>query len=62
MTALKDSQNVFPISVYDWNSLEKVKEILNKIKSEKIISFFVFLTLLRSLSVKRIFRMRMLYA
>jgi len=25
-----------PISVYDWESLEKVKEILNKIKSEKL--------------------------
>ncbi|MEK7624631.1 MAG: GTPase ObgE [Patescibacteria group bacterium] len=36
MTALKKiHKNVFPISVYDWNSLEKVKEILNKIKSEK---------------------------
>jgi len=36
ITALKKiHKNVFPISVYDWNSLEKVKEILNKIKSEK---------------------------
>jgi len=31
----KVGKNVFPISVYDWDSLEKVKEILNKIKSEK---------------------------
>lgn len=31
----KISKNIFPVSVYDWNSLEKVKEILNKIKSEK---------------------------
>ena len=31
----KINKNVFPVSVYDWNSLEKVKEILNKIKSEK---------------------------
>lgn len=36
ITALKKiNKNVFPISVYDWDSLEKVKEILNKIKSEK---------------------------
>lgn len=28
-------KNVFPISVYDWDSLEKVKKILNKIKGEK---------------------------
>ncbi len=33
----KINKNVFPVSVYDWSSLEKVKEILNKIKSEKII-------------------------
>lgn len=31
----KIHENVFPISVYDWDSLEKVKNILNKIKSEK---------------------------
>jgi GTP-binding protein len=31
----KIHKKVFPISVYDWNSLEKVKEILDKIKSEK---------------------------
>jgi len=31
----KINKNVFPISVYDWDSLEKTKEILNKIKSEK---------------------------
>lgn len=31
----KIHKNVFPISVYDWDSLEKVKKILNKIKSEK---------------------------
>jgi len=31
----KINKNVFPISVYDWDSLEKVKKILNKIKSEK---------------------------
>lgn len=36
ITALKKiSKNVLPISVYDWDSLEKVKKILNKIKSEK---------------------------
>ncbi len=36
ITALKKiNKNVLPISVYDWDSLEKVKEILNKIKSEK---------------------------
>jgi len=36
ITALKKiNKNVFPISVYDGDSLEKVKEILNKIKSEK---------------------------
>jgi GTP-binding protein len=36
ITALKKiNKNVFPISVYDWDSLEKVKEILNKIKSGK---------------------------
>jgi len=36
ITALKKiNKNVFPISVYDWDSLEKVKEILNKIKAEK---------------------------
>ena len=36
ITALRRiHKNVFPISIYDWNSLEKVKEILNKIKSEK---------------------------
>ena len=33
----KINPNVIPISIYDWDSLEKVKEILNKIKSEKII-------------------------
>lgn len=34
--ALKDiNENVFQISVYDWESLEKVKKILNKIKAEK---------------------------
>ena len=31
----KINKNVLPISVYDWNSLEKVKKILNKIKAEK---------------------------
>lgn len=31
----KIDKNIFPISVYDRNSLEKVKEILNKIKAEK---------------------------
>jgi len=37
ITALRSGvgRRVFPISVYDWNSLEKVREILNKIKSEK---------------------------
>ncbi len=29
------NENGFPISVYDWESLEKVKKILNKIKAEK---------------------------
>lgn len=32
----KINPNMMPISIYDWDSLEKVKEILNKIKSEKI--------------------------
>jgi GTP-binding protein len=36
ISALKKiHKNVLPISVYDWDSLEKVKKILNKIKSEK---------------------------
>lgn len=36
ITALKKiHRNVFPISIYDWDSLEKVKKILNKIKSKK---------------------------
>jgi GTP-binding protein len=36
ISALKKiHKNVLPISVYDWDSLEKVKEILNKIKSGK---------------------------
>lgn len=36
IAALKKAKiNVTPISVYDWDSLEKVKGILNKIKEEK---------------------------
>ena len=36
ISALKKSRkNALPISVYDWESLEKVKEILNKIIKEK---------------------------
>jgi len=36
ITALKKiNENIFPISVYDWDSLEKVKKILNEIKAEK---------------------------
>lgn len=36
ITALKKvNKGVFPISVYDWDSLEKVKKIFNKIKSKK---------------------------
>jgi hypothetical protein len=31
----KLNKNVLPISVYDWDSLEKVKKILNRIKSKK---------------------------
>ena len=31
----KINKNVLPISVYDWDSLEKVKKILNKIKAKK---------------------------
>ncbi len=31
----KIHKNVFPISIHDWDSLEKVKHILNKIKSKK---------------------------
>ena len=31
----KIHKNAFPISIYDWDSLEKVKNILNKIKSKK---------------------------
>ena len=37
LTILKKlNKNVIAISVYDWDSLEKAKSILNKIKSEKI--------------------------
>ncbi len=32
----KINKNSFAISIHDWESLEKVREILNKIKSEKI--------------------------
>ncbi|MDI6717783.1 MAG: GTPase ObgE [Patescibacteria group bacterium] len=36
LTALKKlNKSIVPISIYDWNSLEKVKKILNKIKKEK---------------------------
>lgn len=36
ITALKKiSKSVFPISVHDWDSLEKVKTILNKIQAKK---------------------------
>ena len=39
ISALKGiNENAFPISVYDWESLEKVKEILNKIKAEKLLT------------------------
>ncbi|MDO8558130.1 MAG: GTPase ObgE [bacterium] len=31
----KIQKNVLPLSIYDWDSVEKVKKILNKIKSEK---------------------------
>ncbi|KKW05458.1 MAG: GTPase obg [candidate division CPR1 bacterium GW2011_GWC1_49_13] len=31
----KINKNVIPISIHDWDSLEKVKKILNKIKEEK---------------------------
>ena len=31
----KINKNTFPISIHDWDSLEKVKKILNKIKSKK---------------------------
>lgn len=33
----KINPNIMPISIYNWDSLEKVKEILNNIKGEKII-------------------------
>ena len=37
ITALKKiTKNVFPISIYDWDSLEKVKKILEKIQSKKL--------------------------
>lgn len=32
----KVTKNVYPISIYDWDSLEKVKKILEKIQSQKI--------------------------
>jgi len=32
----KLSKNVLPISIHDWDALEKVKKILNKIKSKKL--------------------------
>ncbi len=32
----KKAKNVLPISIHDWESLEKVKKILNKIKEEKL--------------------------
>jgi len=35
MALKKISKNTLPLSIYNWNSLEKVKNILNKIKSEK---------------------------
>lgn len=36
ISVLKDiNENTFPISVYDWDSLEKVKDILNEIKLKK---------------------------
>ena len=31
----KINKNVIPISIHDWDSLEKIKKILNKIKEEK---------------------------
>lgn len=34
-TLKKINKNVFPISIYDWESVEKVKKILNEIKAEK---------------------------
>lgn len=38
VTALKKvSKQVIPISVHDWDSLEKVKEILNKLKAKKYL-------------------------
>lgn len=33
----RQAKNVFPISIYDWDSLEKVKKILEKIQSKKLI-------------------------
>ena len=34
-TLKKINKNVIPISIHDWDSLEKIKKILNKIKEEK---------------------------
>lgn len=31
----KISSNIFPISIHDWDSMQKVKELLNKIEKEK---------------------------
>ena len=31
----KISSNILPISIHDWDSLQKVKELLNKIEKEK---------------------------
>ncbi len=33
----KMQKNILPLSIHDWDSLEKVKKILNKIKSEKVV-------------------------
>lgn len=33
----KINSNIMPISIYDWDSLEKVKGILNEVKKEKIV-------------------------
>lgn len=34
----KLNKNVFPVSIHDWNSIEKVKKILNKIQAGKYTS------------------------
>ena len=36
MALKKIAKNIFPISIYDWDSLEKVKKVLEKIQSKKL--------------------------